>query len=113
MRDFARPMTPNALHEELRGEISRVSVYRPLAELARGGLLSSFRLPGGKIIYSTEDLDGALRMTCPRCGNSRKCASPSLASALKEACASIGFTGNELLILAECKKCASQGGRQA
>jgi Fe2+ or Zn2+ uptake regulation protein len=107
MRALDRPVTPDALCQQLEGDLGRVSVYRTLAELARADLVSSFRLPGGKIVYSAGRAQPALRLTCPRCGHSATAPEPSLGPALIAAMTALGYSDQDVLILATCHRCTA------
>lgn len=105
MRALDRPVTPDALCQQLNCDLSRVSVYRTLAEMARADLVSSFRLPGGKIVYSAGRAQPALRLTCPRCGRSATAPEVALERTLIAAMAALGYSDQEVLILAPCLGC--------
>ncbi len=105
MRALDRPVTPNALYQQLDGRLSRVSVYRALAELARADLVNSFRLPGGKIVYSAGQTQPALRLACPRCGQSAAAPEATLGQAMMQTMSGLGYSDQEVLILALCNSC--------
>lgn len=105
MRALDRPVTPDALCQQLNGDLSRVSVYRTLAEMARADLVSSFRLPGGKIVYSAGRAQPALRLTCPRCGRSATAPEVALEKTAIAAMAALGYSDQEVLILTPCLGC--------
>ncbi len=105
IRALDAPITPDALCQQLDVQLSRVSVYRVLAELARADLVTSFPLPGGKIVYSANRAPQALRLTCPRCGQSAVAGSVHLDPSLVDTMASLGYSDKDVLILAACQRC--------
>jgi len=105
IRALDAPITPDALCQRLDVRLSRVSVYRVLAELARADLVTSFPLPGGKIVYSANRVPQALRLTCPQCGQSAVASNAELDPTLVETMANLGYSDKDVLILAVCQRC--------
>ena len=75
------------------------------SELARADLVNSFRLPGGKIVYSAGQTQPALRLACPRCGQSAAAPEATLGQAMMQTMSDLGYSDQEVLILALCHRC--------
>lgn len=107
MRALDRPITPDALCEQLDGRVGRVSIYRVLAELARADLVSSFRLPRGKVVYRIRQPHEALSVVCPECGRSDSAKDAALRQLLCNALAGLGYGSEDMQVLAVCHRCAA------
>lgn len=107
MRLIGRPVTPDALHKYLSGRVGRVSIYRVLAELVRVNLVSSFRLPRGKVVYTARQAGTALMIVCSACGDSVGSKSDALKQLLNNALADMAYSGEDLQILALCQRCST------
>lgn len=108
-----RPVTAQALHEEVRGRggPGLATVYRTLRALADAGTAETFPAGEGEVAYKLCDLDHHHHLICERCGQVvtiPSCEVEDWASAVARR-RGFAVTGHRADVYGLCRACRRRG----